>query len=212
MLDAFVYCKIITDKVGKPVDYVYLGINEAYEHMTGVRRETILGKRATKVFPSLKKDPVDWIGILGKVALTGKAANIENFSPTANIWVRASIYSPQKGYFVEILEDVTKRKNLETKLEEYSRSLEKIIEERTKQLKDSERLAAIGQTAAMVGHDIRNPLQSILSELYLAKSELPAIAEGDVRKSLTEKLRKHRKRPRLHEKNRSRPSRFCKTN
>jgi signal transduction histidine kinase len=186
MLDAFVYCKIITDKVGKPVDYVYLGLNEAYEQMTGVRRETLLGKRATKVFPSLKKDPVDWIGILGKVALTGKAANIENFSPTANIWVRASIYSPQKGYFVEIFEDVTDRKNLEIKLQEYTANLEKIVEERTKQLKDSERLAAIGQTAAMVGHDIRNPLQSILSELYLAKSELPAITEGDVRKSLTE--------------------------
>ncbi|MGZ4850412.1 MAG: two-component system sensor histidine kinase NtrB [Candidatus Bathyarchaeia archaeon] len=188
MLDAFVYCRIITNDAGKPVDYVYLGLNDAYERLIGVKREDILGKKATEVFPGLKNDPADWIDTLGKVALTGKATTVENFVPTANIWVHASIYSPQKGYFVEIFEDVTERKNLEAKLEDYTKNLENIVEERTKQLKDSERLSAIGQTAAMVGHDIRNPLQSILGELYLAKSELPAITEKDVRNSLTESI------------------------
>jgi signal transduction histidine kinase len=188
MLDAFVYCKIITDDNGKPVDYVYLGVNDAYERLVSVKREKILGKRATEVFPNLKNDPSDWIDILGKVALTGKATTIENLVPTANIWVHAAINSPQKGYFVEIFEDVTERKNLEAKLEEYTKNLENIVEERTKQLKDSERLAAIGQTAAMVGHDLRNPLQSIINELYLAKYELPAITEEDVKNNLTESI------------------------
>jgi PAS domain S-box-containing protein len=188
MLDAFVYCRIITDEAGKPVDYVYLGLNDAYERLVGVKRETIVGRKATEVFPGLKNDPSDWIDTLGKVALTGRATTIENFAPTANIWVHASIYSPQKGYFVEIFEDITKRKSLEAKLEDYTKNLESIVEERTKQLKDSERLAAIGQTAAMVGHDIRNPLQSIFSELYLAKSELYAIAEDNVKNNLTENI------------------------
>jgi signal transduction histidine kinase len=188
MLDAFVYCRIITDEAGKPVDYIYLGLNDAYENLVGVKKEMMLGKRATEVFPALEKDPSDWIGIVGKVALAGKATTIENFMPTANIWVHASIYSPQKGCFVEIFEDITERKHMEAKLEEYTKNLEKLIEERTKQLKDSERLAAIGQTAAMVGHDIRNPLQSILGDLYLAKAELPAISEGDARNNLAENI------------------------
>jgi signal transduction histidine kinase len=38
--------------------------------------------------------------------------------------------------------------------------------------KDTDRLAAIGQTAGMIGHDIRNPLQAIVSELYLAKEAI----------------------------------------
>jgi signal transduction histidine kinase len=38
--------------------------------------------------------------------------------------------------------------------------------------KETERLVAIGQTAGMVGHDIRNPLQAITSELYLAKEAI----------------------------------------
>ena len=45
----------------------------------------------------------------------------------------------------------TERKEAEEKLEEYRNSLEKLVEERTTQLKDSERLATIGATAGMVG-------------------------------------------------------------
>lgn len=68
--------------------------------------------------------------------------------------------------------DFIERMNYEKKLEEYSRDLEKMIEERTRQLKDAERLAAIGTTAGMVGHDIRNPLQAMVGEIYLLRDAL----------------------------------------
>jgi signal transduction histidine kinase len=38
-------------------------------------------------------------------------------------------------------------------------------------LHEAERLAAIGETAAMVGHDLRNPLQGIAGALHLLKQE-----------------------------------------
>ena len=47
------------------------------------------------------------------------------------------------------------------------------------QLKDAERLAAIGATAGMVGHDIRNPLQAITGDAYLAKTELASTADSE---------------------------------
>ena len=46
-------------------------------------------------------------------------------------------------------------------LAQYSAHLEELVEERTAQLKDAERLAGIGETAAMIGHDLRNPLQGL---------------------------------------------------
>jgi signal transduction histidine kinase len=39
-------------------------------------------------------------------------------------------------------------------------------------LKENERLVAIGQTSSMVGHDLRNPLQTIMLTNYLLKKEL----------------------------------------
>ncbi|MDQ1281070.1 MAG: hypothetical protein QG670_2334 [Thermoproteota archaeon] len=41
----------------------------------------------------------------------------------------------------------------------------KVLKEK---LKNSERLAYIGQTAVMVGHDLRNPLQSVEGAIYIA--------------------------------------------
>ncbi len=46
------------------------------------------------------------------------------------------------------------------------------IYENFKERKETDRLAAIGQTAGMIGHDIRNPLQAIVSELYIAKEAI----------------------------------------
>jgi signal transduction histidine kinase len=55
------------------------------------------------------------------------------------------------------------------------------IFESFRERKETDRLAAIGQTAGMIGHDIRNPLQAIVSELYIAKE---AIAESRIPKDM----------------------------
>ncbi len=50
--------------------------------------------------------------------------------------------------------------------------------------KETERLVTIGQTAGMIGHDIRNPLQAIVSELYLAKDTISSYPEPARREAL----------------------------
>ena len=104
----------------------------------------------------------------------------------------------EQGAVKEILEsnvDVTERKRIQTKLEEnaclleeYANQMEELANERAKQLNQAERLATIGQTAGMVGHDIRNPLQAIAGELYLAKDECSFIA---LQRRKKEPARKH---------------------
>jgi two-component system cell cycle sensor histidine kinase/response regulator CckA len=87
---------------------------------------------------------------------------------------------------VLIFRDITVRRKMEVELADYRKQLENLVEQRTKQLKDAERMAAIGQTAGMVGHDIRNPLQAIVGDLYLAKEELKGIPDVQGRKSMQE--------------------------
>ena len=88
-----------------------------------------------------------------------------------------------------VITDITRRKETETKLEEYSKNLERLVEERTKQLKASERLAAIGATAGMVGHDIRNPLQAIAGDLYLIDNDVASLPEGETKIDLQDSVR-----------------------
>lgn len=77
--------------------------------------------------------------------------------------------------------DISERKQMQQKLQEYSEELEALVEKRTRQLEEaqdqlvkSERLAAIGQVAAMVGHDLRNPLAGIKGAAYYLKTK-PAL-------------------------------------
>jgi PAS domain S-box-containing protein len=84
--------------------------------------------------------------------------------------------------------DITERKKLQEKLEKYSKGLEILVEERTRQLQEKERLAAIGQTAGMVGHDIRNPLQAIVSELYMVKESMAQTPQGTDKQELLESI------------------------
>ena len=66
--------------------------------------------------------------------------------------------------------------------------MKRLVNERTIQLKDVERLAAIGQTASMIGHDIRNPLQSIIGELFLVKQEIDSSADSQCKIDVQESL------------------------
>jgi PAS domain S-box-containing protein len=57
-----------------------------------------------------------------------------------------------------------------------------------KRLHEKDRLAAIGATAGMVGHDIRNPLQAIIGDVYLLQEFLTAMPESTTKSDVIESL------------------------
>ena len=117
MLDGFAYHKIVVDRAGKPVDYVFLEVNHAFEKMTGLKRERIIGKRATEVLPGIEKDPADLIGVYGRVALTGEPVQFENHAEPLGKWLKIAAYCPEKDHFVALFEDITERKQQECEIE-----------------------------------------------------------------------------------------------
>ncbi|MGB9756846.1 MAG: PAS domain S-box protein, partial [Candidatus Bathyarchaeales archaeon] len=110
------------------------------------------------------------------------------------IFAEISVIPVTSGGKIEIIgiaRDITERKQMQKKLEEYAQHLEELVEQRTKALKEaqeqlikSERLATIGQVAAMVGHDLRNPLTSIKGAVYYLKNKLGSHTDENVREML----------------------------
>jgi len=83
---------------------------------------------------------------------------------------------------VEKARITSKLRESQERLRKHSEQLEELVKERTKELQmqqeallRSERLAAIGEAAAMVGHDLRNPLQAMVNMLYLGRKRLESI-------------------------------------
>ena len=100
------------------------------------------------------------------------------------------------GTTQEITDLVKLRKKLEhsrLQIEEYANQMEALAQERAKKLKDAERMATIGATAGMVGHDIRNPLQAIIGDLYLIASDVTSLPEGEEKESIKESVSSIRK-------------------
>lgn len=123
MLDGFALHEIVLNNNNVPIDYIFIDINDAFENQTGLKREKIIGKNVTKVLPDIEHDPAGWIERYGKVALKGKSIRFENYSEQLKKWYSVSAYSPQKGYFATIFQDITERKQTEENLKAMNQQL-----------------------------------------------------------------------------------------
>ena len=106
--------EIVTDRDGRPVDYRFLDINPAFEKLTGLRREEVMGRLVTEVLPGI--EPF-WIETYGRVALTGEPASFERYFPQPlDRWYQVYAYRSAPGHFAVIFLDITRRKRAEDAL------------------------------------------------------------------------------------------------
>ena len=95
--------EIILDAQGKPVDYVFLQANPAFEKYTGLIVADIIGRRAMQVYPGIEK--TDLIEIYGNVVLTGVPASFETFFEPAQRHYSINCFKIGNGRFAVTLGD-----------------------------------------------------------------------------------------------------------
>ncbi len=159
MTSAFAFHKIIVDEGSKPIDYKFLEANAAFEELTGLKVENIIGKTVKEILPGIENDPADWIGKYGKVALTRIPLTYENYAEPLDQWYSVLAYSPKKGYFAVIFTNITKQKQAE-----------KIIKKSEKEYREAFNRAEFYKD--LFTHDINNILQNILSGIQLSEMEI----------------------------------------
>ncbi|MCZ2855854.1 MAG: GAF domain-containing protein [Candidatus Bathyarchaeota archaeon] len=98
--------------------------------------------------------------------------------PTMDSLMPLRLFLYQAAVAIENAQLIQQLDNAKNKVKEYADQLELKVKQRTKELMEaqerlikSERLAAIGEVAAMVGHDLRNPLTSIGGATYYVKTK-----------------------------------------
>ena len=118
--------EIITDDDGKPVDYIFLDINDSYTRLLGVTREMSIGRRIKEVMPKVEQY---WIDTFGKVAQSGEPFYYENYLETTGKYYSTYSYCPKKNYFAVLVNDITGRKQAEEIIKTKSEELEALNQE-----------------------------------------------------------------------------------
>ncbi len=110
MPDAFAHHRIILDVQGNPVDYEFIDVNPAFEKAMGLKKDYIIGKKATDILPELLGSGFNRITEYERVALTGEHTKFEEHSEILDRWYEVTVYRDKPGFLVTVFRDITDHK------------------------------------------------------------------------------------------------------
>jgi PAS domain S-box-containing protein len=115
----FAHHEIILDDKGVPIDYRFIEVNFAFEQLTGLKAENIIGKTVRETIPGIEKSSFDWIGFYGKIAQSGGNETFDQYSEHLRRWYHVNAYSHEKGFFTTTFIDISEQKKQAEELESF---------------------------------------------------------------------------------------------
>lgn len=168
------HCRAIQNAEGRTIDFEIIQVNEKYTEISGLRKDEIEGKTAINLLPEIEP----YIEMYGKVAFEGQEFSFEAPYRTRVKWLSVYAYSPKKGEFTVIFNDITERKHIEEKLKLNEATLEAFFNSSPGILNlfdsDLQILKTDNQTPAYFGLDAHEFIGKSLSEI---DPEIGAIVE-----------------------------------
>ena len=160
--------ELVFDETGAAINYRIVECNEAYTHITGIRREDAVGRLATEVYGTAEPP---YLTEFSRVGVTGAPYSYETYFLPMDKHFSISVVSPGKNRFATITTDISEIKRIQAAIDAKNKELEQIV--------------------YVASHDLRSPLVNVdgySRELELSIKELHA-RFGDSKGELETALR-----------------------
>lgn len=116
MTVGFALHEMVYDENGNPCDYRFLEVNPAFERLTGLAADRIIGKTVREVLPETE---FYWIEMYDKVVQTGASHAYQNYSQALDKHFDVWAFRTKKPFFATIFSDTTARIKAEEELKNY---------------------------------------------------------------------------------------------
>lgn len=152
--------RLLFDQEGTPVNYQVEEVNQSYQAILGIPRETALGKLATELYQSSR---APYLQEYATVVATGLACSFESYFPPLERHFSISACRIGTERFATIFSDITAKKWHEETLRSTMNQLKEANEAKSRFL-------------AVMSHEIRTPLNGITGMVQLLQDmEMPAL-------------------------------------
>ncbi len=157
------------------LDGIIMKINDSALNLLDISSVDYIGKSIFTLEIELNDDSVNFVDIYNELMLNKIVDPFETKIKINEdlIWleIKVSIVKAHdEALGIQILlRNITEQKNIENERIEYTANLEKLVEERTNQLLDNEKMFTLAKVTSMIGHDLKGPLQVISNSIHLIK-------------------------------------------
>lgn len=165
MIDGLALHEMIYDEQGNPVDYRFIAVNPAFERLTGLKRDDIVGKRVLEVLPDLE---YYWIETYGRVVKTGETVSFDSYTISLGKYFEITAYKHSENMFACIFVDVTERVMAFKNLQDLTVTLEEKVSEEVERRRRQEmiliqqsKLASMAEMLISIAHHWRQPLNAV---------------------------------------------------
>lgn len=114
MLDGFILAEMLFDQNGQYLDSRILQVNPAFEQITGLSTNSIIGKTFHEAFP---EEDEGWHKYFLHLAHTQEAAHFESYFKEQDKYFEITIFSPQEKHIAVLLMDISDKTRAQQKVQ-----------------------------------------------------------------------------------------------
>jgi PAS domain S-box-containing protein len=125
MSTGLMVCEVVYDDKARPRDHRFVQGNPAFEKLTGLSLANLVGKTSANLPPCW---PPEMTQRLYQVAMTGEPTEYSEYNQAAGRFFETRVFSPRRGQFAQIFNDISERKRAEASVRASERQFRTVLE------------------------------------------------------------------------------------